>query len=318
MNFAYLQAGFRINQEMSNRLKSTKQGLSNFKVKLPPELHYNFNVKQFIDRALAEDIGDGDHTSLSCIPYIAEGKARLLVKEKGIIAGVDLALEIFKQVDKTLLVTTFINDGKQVQKGDIVLTVEGKARSIVLAERLVLNCMQRMSGIATNANKLVQLCKGTKTKVIDTRKTTPTIRGLEKWAVVIGGGANHRIGLYDMILIKDNHIDYSGGIKQAIEEANQYLRAKKKKLKIEIEARNLNEVKQILAVGGIDRIMLDNFTLNDIKKAVKLINGKYQTEASGGITEKTISSYAKCGVDFISVGALTHSIKSIDLSLKAY
>ena len=262
-------------------------------------------------------MGDGDHTSLACISSSSKGKAQLLVKENGVLAGVDLAIEIFKQVDKTLHVNILINDGKPVKKGDIVLIVEGKAQSILLAERLVLNCMQRMSGIATKTNKLVQLCKGTKTKVIDTRKTTPNIRGLEKWAVVLGGGANHRIGLYDMILIKDNHIDYAGGIKQAIEAANAYLRSKKKKLKIEVEARNLGEVKQILAIGNVNRIMLDNFTTADIKKAVKLINGKYQTEASGGITEKTIKSYAKCGVDFISVGALTHSVKSLDLSLKA-
>lgn len=285
--------------------------------KLNPELLYNFNIQQFIKQALSEDMGDGDHTSLACIPYSAKGKAHLLVKENGVLAGVELVLKIFEQVDKSLKVKVFITDGKHIKIGDIVLTVEGKAQSILLAERLVLNCMQRMSGIATHTNKLVQLCKGTTTKVIDTRKTTPNIRGLEKWSVLLGGGANHRIGLYDMILIKDNHIDYAGGIKQAIEAANSYLKAKNKKLKIEIEARNLNEVKQILAIGKVHRIMLDNFSISDIKKAVKLIDGKYQTEASGGITEKSIHSYAKCGVDFISVGALTHSIKSLDLSLKA-
>jgi nicotinate-nucleotide pyrophosphorylase (carboxylating) len=285
--------------------------------KLNPELLYKFNIQQFIHKALAEDVGDGDHTSLSCIPSLAKGKAHLLVKENGALAGVELAIKIFKQVDKALKVTVFIKDGALIKKGDIVLIVEGKAQSILLAERLVLNCMQRMSGIATATHKLVTLCKGTETKVIDTRKTTPTIRGLEKWAVLIGGGANHRIGLYDMILIKDNHVDYAGGIKQAIEAANNYLKTNKKKLAIEIEARNLNEVKQILAVGKVQRIMLDNFSIVDIKKAIKLIDGKYQTEASGGITEKTIASYAKCGVDFISVGALTHSIKSLDLSLKA-
>lgn len=285
--------------------------------KLNPELLYNFNIQHFIEQALAEDMGDGDHTSLACIPNSAKGKAHLLVKENGVLSGVELALKIFEQVDKSLKVKVFITDGKSIKTGDIVLTVEGKAQSILLAERLVLNCMQRMSGIATHTNKLVQLCKGTTTKVIDTRKTTPNIRGLEKWAVLLGGGANHRIGLYDMILIKDNHIDYAGGIKQAIEAANTYLKRKNKKLKIEIEARNLNEVKQILTIGNVHRIMLDNFSIADIKKAVKLINGKYQTEASGGITEKSIKSYAKCGVDFISVGALTHSIKSLDLSLKA-
>ncbi|MCE9538316.1 MAG: carboxylating nicotinate-nucleotide diphosphorylase [Bacteroidetes bacterium] len=285
--------------------------------KLLPESLYNFSIHQFISLALAEDMGDGDHTSLACIPSSAKGKAHLLVKENGVIAGVELALLIFKQVDKSLKTTVFIKDGALIKKGDIVLIVEGKAQSILLAERLVLNCMQRMSGIATATHKLVSLCKGTDTKVIDTRKTTPNIRGIEKWAVLLGGGANHRIGLYDMIMIKDNHVDYAGGIKQAIEAASEYLKIKKKKLKIEIEARNLNEVIQILAVGNVHRIMLDNFSTEDTKKAVKLINGKYQTEASGGITEKTIASYAKCGVDFISVGALTHSIKSLDLSLKA-
>lgn len=285
--------------------------------KLLPERLYNFNIHKFINQALAEDKGDGDHTSLACIPSSAKGKAHLLVKENGILAGVELALQIFKQVDKTLKIKILITDGQSIKKGDIVLIVEGKAQSILLAERLVLNCMQRMSGIATYTNKLVQLCKGTKTKVIDTRKTTPNLRGLEKWAVLLGGGANHRIGLYDMILIKDNHIDYAGGIKKAIEAANVYLKSKKKKLKIEIEARNLDEVKQILSIGNVHRIMLDNFTTVDIKKAIKIINGKYETEASGGITEKTIASYAKCGVDFVSVGALTHSIKSLDLSLKA-
>ena len=282
-----------------------------------PEKYYNFNIQQFIKTALAEDLGDGDHTSLACIPMNAKGKAQLLVKENGILAGAELALEIFKTVDSSLKVKMLKKDGSKIEIGDIVLTVEGKSQSILLAERLVLNCMQRMSGIATKTNKLVKLCKGTKTKVIDTRKTTPNLRGLEKWAVVLGGGANHRIGLYDMVLIKDNHIDYAGGIKQAIDAANHYLRSKRKKLKIEIEARNLNEVKQILAIGTIHRIMLDNFSISDIKKAVKLIDGKYETEASGGITEKTIASYAKCGVDFISVGALTHHIKSLDLSLKA-
>lgn len=285
--------------------------------KLLPETLYHFNIKQFIHSALTEDMGDGDHTSLACIPASAKGKAHLLVKESGIIAGVALSLEIFKQVDKNLKINVLIKDGSVIKKGDIILTVEGKAQSILLAERLVLNCMQRMSGIATYTNKLVQLCKGTNAKVIDTRKTTPNIRGLEKWAVVIGGGANHRIGLYDMILIKDNHIDYAGGIEQAILAANNYLKAKKKKLKIEVEARNIDEVKQILAIGNINRVMLDNFSIANIKKAVKLIGHNYETEASGGITEKNIQSYAKCGVDFISVGALTHNIKSLDLSLKA-
>lgn len=284
---------------------------------LAPESLYHFNIPAFIKAALTEDTGDGDHTSLACIPATAKGKAQLLVKQDGVVAGVELAVQIFKQVDKALKVTVFIKDGSRIKKGDIILSVSGSSRSILLAERLVLNCMQRMSGIATYTHHLVKLCKGTPSKVIDTRKTTPTLRGLEKWAVVIGGGANHRIGLYDMILIKDNHIDYAGGIKQAIESANAYLKKKKKKLKIEIETRSLDEVKQVLAVGKINRILLDNFSTKDLKKAVQLIDGKYETEASGGITEDTIRKVAKCGVDFISVGALTHSIKSIDLSLKA-
>jgi nicotinate-nucleotide pyrophosphorylase (carboxylating) len=278
---------------------------------------YHFNLQNFISQALAEDVGDGDHTSLACIPDSAKGKAHLLVKEGGIIAGVELAIQIFKKVDPALKVNVLIKDGTPIKKGDIILTVSGKSQSILIAERLVLNCMQRMSGIATQTNKMVLLCKGTHARLLDTRKTTPTIRGLEKWAVLIGGGMNHRIGLYDMILIKDNHIDYAGGIQQAILAANLYLKTKRKKLRIEIEARDLNEVKQILEVGNIHRIMLDNFSYADIRKAVKMINGKYETEASGGITEKTISKYAACGVDFISVGALTHNIKSLDLSLKA-
>ncbi|HEX8514701.1 MAG TPA: carboxylating nicotinate-nucleotide diphosphorylase [Bacteroidia bacterium] len=285
--------------------------------KLQPEKLYNFSIQKFISSALAEDIGDGDHTSLSCIPPDARGKARLLVKEAGILAGEELARHIFKTVDSSLKLTVFIKDGAEIKPGDVVLTVEGRSQSILVAERLVLNCMQRMSGIATKTSMLVKLCKGTKTKVIDTRKTTPNMRALEKWAVVIGGGANHRIGLYDMILIKDNHIDYAGGIRQAIEAANSYLKAKKKKLRIEVEARNIDEVKQILETGNVHRIMLDNFNYADIRKAVKLIGNKYETEASGGITEKTIAAYARCGVDFISVGALTHNIKSLDLSLKA-
>jgi nicotinate-nucleotide pyrophosphorylase (carboxylating) len=285
--------------------------------RLNPERLYHFHIQNFIHTALAEDAGDGDHTSLACIPPNTKGKAQLLVKENGILAGVELAVEIFRTVDKSLKVKVFLKDGSKIKVGDIVLHVEGKSQSILLAERLVLNCMQRMSGIATKTNQLVQFCKGTKTKVIDTRKTTPTIRGLEKWAVVIGGGANHRIGLYDMILIKDNHIDYAGGIKQAIDACKKYLKSKNKKLKIEVESRNLNEVNEILSIGGIHRIMLDNFSISDIKKAVKLINGKFETEASGGITEQNISKYAGCGVDFISVGALTHHIKSLDLSLKA-
>jgi nicotinate-nucleotide pyrophosphorylase (carboxylating) len=284
---------------------------------LKPELLYHFNIQQFISQALAEDTGDGDHTSLACIPGTAKGKAKLIVKENGIIAGVELAKLIFSHVDPALNLKILIKDGTRVAKGDIVLTVRGSSQSILLAERLVLNCMQRMSGIATYTARLVALCKGTKAKVIDTRKTTPTLRGLEKWAVVIGGGSNHRIGLYDMILIKDNHIDYAGGIRQAIEAANDYLKGRKKKLKIEIETRDLDEVQQVLAVGKVQRIMLDNFSYSDIKKALLLIKGRYETEASGGITERNIAKFAACGVDYISVGALTHSVKSLDLSLKA-
>jgi nicotinate-nucleotide pyrophosphorylase (carboxylating) len=286
--------------------------------RLKPEQLYNFSISEFIKRAIAEDAGDGDHTSLACIPFSAKGKARLLIKEAGVIAGIALAKEIFAQVDKSLKVKILITDGTKVKIGDVALTVEGSSRSILLAERLVLNCMQRMSGIATATSRLVTLCEGTKAKVIDTRKTTPTIRGLEKWAVVIGGGANHRIGLYDMILIKDNHIDYAGGIPQAIRAANDYIKLKKKKLKIEIEARSLEEVRQIMQEGRIHRIMLDNFSYADIRKAVRMIGGKYEIEASGGINEKTIARYAACGVDFISVGALTHHISSLDMSLKAY
>ncbi len=282
-----------------------------------PEQAYHFNLKHFIQQALQEDVGDGDHSSLSCIPATAKKKAKLLVKENGIIAGVELAQTIFKQIDKKLEVKTLIKDGSKIKTGDIILTVEGSAQSILKAERLVLNCMQRMSGIATYTNKLVQLCEGTKTKVIDTRKTSPNLRALEKWAVVIGGGANHRIGLYDMIMLKDNHIDYAGGIPKAIQSANTYLKKKKKKLKIEVETRNIDEVKQVLATGKIHRIMLDNFSIAETKKALALINKKYETESSGGITEKNIRNYAACGVDYISVGALTHSVKSLDLSLKA-
>lgn len=280
---------------------------------LPSSITY---LNSFIDNALREDVGDGDHTSLACIPATAKGKAKLLVKEKGIIAGVELAALIAKKVDHKLRITKLINDGSKVKPGDIAFTIAGSARSILKAERLILNFMQRMSGIATKTNALVQLCKGTKAKVIDTRKTTPGMRFIEKWAVRIGGGSNHRFGLYDMIMIKDNHIDYAGSIRKAIEAANNY--QKKKKLKIEIEARNINELKQILAVGKVDRIMLDNFSIPDLKKALQLIKGKFETEASGGITEKNIRNYAKCGVDFISIGALTHSVKSLDLSLKSF
>ena len=274
-------------------------------------------IDDLIDIAIKEDIGDGDHTSLSCIPTTSTGKAQLLVKEDGILAGVELAKKIFLKIDSNLKVNQFLNDGDTIKVGDIAFTVEGSSQKILQAERLVLNFMQRMSGIATTTSYYVSLIEGTNTKVLDTRKTTPGLRAIEKWAVKIGGGVNHRIGLYDMIMIKDNHIDYAGGIAEAIKSTKAYLKAKNKNLKIEVEARNLQEVEEILAEGGIHRIMLDNFSYDDMRTAVKIIDGKYETEASGGITDKTIRNYAECGVDYISVGALTHQIKSLDLSLKA-
>jgi len=274
-------------------------------------------IDQFIINSLSEDVGDGDHTSLATIAAGTKGKAKLLVKDTGTLAGVELALEIFRIVDETLNITVFLNDGATVKPGDIVLEADGDAQSILKAERLVLNCMQRMSGIATTTRRIVDLLQGTKTKVLDTRKTTPGLRYLEKWAVRIGGGVNHRFGLYDMILIKDNHVDYSGGIKQAIEKTHQYLAAKNKNLQIEIEVRNLDELQQVLQTGGINRILLDNFKFDELRKAVKIIDNKFTTEASGGITIDNIREYADCGVDYISVGALTHSVKSLDLSLKA-
>lgn len=275
-------------------------------------------VDLFIKNAIAEDVGDGDHTSLSTIPKNTQGKAKLIVKEEGILAGVELALEIFNHIDANLKVKVSIADGAAVKYGDIAFTVEGSTHSILLAERLVLNCMQRMSGIATKTNRIVSALQPYQTKVLDTRKTTPGLRYLEKWAVKIGGGVNHRIGLYDMILIKDNHVDYAGGITDAINAANNYLQETGKKLAIEIEVRNLEELKQVLAVGKVDRIMLDNFELPLLKQAVDFIDGKFTTEASGGIVEENVTDYAKCGVDFISMGALTHSVKSLDLSLKAF
>ncbi|MCO5936222.1 carboxylating nicotinate-nucleotide diphosphorylase [Mucilaginibacter sp. RB4R14] len=274
-------------------------------------------VHQFIVNALSEDVGDGDHTSLSTIEAGTQGKAKLLVKDTGILAGVELALEIFSEVDPNLKVTVFLNDGAEVKPKDIALEVEGAAQAILKAERLVLNCMQRMSGIATTTHQIVDLLKGTNTKVLDTRKTTPGMRYLEKWAVRIGGGVNHRFGLYDMILIKDNHVDYSGGIRQAIENANKYLADTGKKLAIEIEVRNIEELEQVLQTGNVNRILIDNFNFDDLRQAVNMIQGRYITEASGGITIDNIRDYADCGVDYVSVGALTHSIKSLDLSLKA-
>ncbi len=275
-------------------------------------------IDLFIKNALAEDLGDGDHTSLSTIPADTTGKAKLIIKEKGIIAGVELSLHIFNYIDSHLQVEELIHDGESVKYGDIALIVSGSVHSILLAERLILNCMQRMSGIATKTNQIVKSLAGYSTKLLDTRKTTPGLRLLEKWAVRIGGGVNHRIGLYDMILIKDNHVDYAGGISNAIKAANLYLQENNRKLQIEIEVRNLSELQTVLETGNVNRIMLDNFEPSLLKDAIKLINGRYITEASGGITEANIVDYAACGVDFISMGALTHSVKSLDMSLKAF
>ncbi len=275
-------------------------------------------IDLFIKNAIAEDVGDGDHTSLSTIPQNTNGRAKLLVKEEGILAGVELALAIFNQIDPALTVETLLNDGDEIKPNDIVFVVTGNTHSILLAERLVLNCMQRMSGVATKTNRIVKRLAGYKTKVLDTRKTTPGLRYLEKWAVRIGGGVNHRIGLYDMILIKDNHVDYAGGIKNSILQANDYLKRTGKKLQIEIEVRNLEELQQVLEVGQVDRVMLDNFELPLLKQAVEFVDGRFLTEASGGIVEANVADYAACGVDYISMGELTHSVKSIDLSLKAF
>lgn len=271
----------------------------------------------FIKNALHEDIREGDHTSNSTVPENAQGKARLLVKDKGIVAGVELAELIFKTVDPKLQVEVLIKDGDPIEYGQIVLYVEGNDRSILTAERLVLNCMQRMSGIATVTNDIVKKLEGTKCKVLDTRKTTPGFRLLEKWAVKIGGGVNHRFGLFDMILIKDNHVDYAGGIKNALLAAQKYLKDKNLDLPIEIEVRNLVELEEALEVGGVVRIMLDNFDYEKTKEAIKIINGRFPVESSGNINPQTVRSYADCGVDYVSMGYLTHSAKSLDLSLKA-
>lgn len=274
-------------------------------------------IDQFINTSLHEDVGDGDHTSLATIPAGTQGKAKLLIKDNGILAGVELAAEIFHIVDKDLQLKIFLQDGAPVKYGDIAFEVNGDARNILTAERLVLNCMQRMSGIATKTHQITELLKDTKTKVLDTRKTTPGIRYIEKWAVKIGGGTNHRFGLYDMILIKDNHVDYSGGIKQALDKTHRYLAENNKQLRVEIEVRNLDELQQVLDAGGADMILLDNFNFDDLRAAVNTIGGEYVTEASGGITIDNIRQYAECGVDYISVGALTHSVKGLDMSLKA-
>lgn len=276
------------------------------------------NIEEIIEKALAEDIGSGDHTSLSCIPQEAKGKARLLVKEDGIIAGVSIAALVFRKVDPNLTFNILLNDGSPIKKGDIAFTVEGKSISILTSERLVLNFMQRMSGIATATKELADIIKGTKAKILDTRKTTPLLREFEKMAVRIGGGLNHRMGLYDMIMIKDNHIDFAGSIEKAILSTTDYLIRNKLNLKIEIEARSIKDVIEILSVGKVNRIMLDNFTPDLMKEAVDLIGGRFETEASGGITKENILAYAKTGVNFISVGAITHHIKSLDLSLKAF
>jgi len=275
------------------------------------------DFEQLISLWFAEDIGDGDHTTLSCIPASAIGKSQLIVKENGILAGVEVAREIFRAFDPELKMTVFITDGAEVKVGDVAFVVEGKVQSLLQTERLMLNIMQRMSGVATRTREYVKALEGTKTRVLDTRKTTPGLRLLEKEAVKIGGGVNHRIGLYDMILLKDNHVDFAGGIDKAILRAQNYLKEKGKNLKIEIEVRNFDELAQVMAVGGVDRIMLDNFTPENTRKAVDIIADKYETESSGGITFDTLREYAECGVDYISVGALTHSVKSLDMSFKA-
>jgi nicotinate-nucleotide pyrophosphorylase (carboxylating) len=283
----------------------------------PPYISDHF-LEKFITAAFVEDVGDGDYSTQASIPAAVKSRARLLVKENGILAGVELAQHIFKLVDPTLSVDVKLEDGSIIKSGDEAYIVEGSARSILTSERLVLNCMQRMSGIATLTHRLVELVKGTKAVLLDTRKTTPNFRLLEKWSVLLGGGQNHRMGLFDMVMLKDNHVDMAGGIEQAILRTKEYLRATNRKLKIEIETRTLKEVEEVLRVGNVDIIMLDNMSIDEMKKAVWLIKDRYKTEASGGITEQTIRDVAECGVDYISVGALTHSVKSLDLSLKVY
>lgn len=272
---------------------------------------------RLIDLAFAEDIGDGDHTTLCCIPADAMGRSRLLIKEEGVLAGIEMAKKVFSRFDPDLQVEVFIEDGTEVHPGDVAMIVSGRIQSLLQTERLMLNIMQRMSGIATQTRKYVKLLEGTHTRVLDTRKTTPGLRMLEKAAVKIGGGVNHRIGLFDMILLKDNHVDFAGGISNAIERCHNYLEQNNMKLKIEIEVRNFDEIRQVMEKGGVDRIMLDNFSVEDTRKAVEMIAGKYETESSGGITFDTIRSYAECGVDYVSVGALTHSVKGLDMSFKA-
>jgi len=278
---------------------------------------FDKEIELIIANAIREDVGDGDHSSLACIPATANGKAKLLVKDEGVIAGVEFAKQVFAYVDKNMVVETLIEDGAKVKYGDIVFYVEGASQSILKAERLVLNAMQRMSAIAAKTRIFVDLLEGTNTKILDTRKTTPGIRALEKWAVKIGGGENHRFALYDMIMLKDNHIDFVGGLTKAIDKTKQYLKSTNRDLKIIVEARNLEEIKEILKSKGVYRILIDNFNFEDTRKAVQLIGDKCLTESSGGINEKTVRKYAECGVDYISSGALTHSVYNMDLSLKA-
>jgi len=278
---------------------------------------FNKEIELIIANAIREDVGDGDHSSLACIPATAKGKAKLLVKDEGVIAGVTFAKQVFAYIDKDISVKTLIEDGSEVSFGDIVFYVEGASQSILKAERLVLNAMQRMSAIATKTKQFVDLLEGTGTKILDTRKTTPGIRALEKWAVKIGGGENHRFALYDMIMLKDNHIDFAGGITKAIDLTKQYLKDTNLDLKIIVEARNLDEIEEILQSGGVYRILIDNFNYADTRKAVAMIGNQCLTESSGGINENTIRKYAECGVDYISSGALTHSVYNMDLSLKA-
>ena len=280
-------------------------------------LSVNELVDRLIDLSFAEDIGDGDHTTLCCIPEDAMGRSKLLIKEEGILAGVEIAKEVFHRFDPDMLVEVFMGDGSHVKVGDVAMIVSGRVRSLLQTERLMLNIMQRMSGIATMTHRYVERLEGTHTHVLDTRKTTPGMRMLEKQAVKIGGGVNHRIGLFDMILLKDNHVDFAGGIENAIDRCHAYLREKGLDLKIEIEVRNLDELERVLRRGGVDRIMLDNFTVDDTRKAVEMVAGRYETESSGGITLDTLRDYAEAGVDFISVGALTHSVKGLDMSFKA-
>ena len=274
-------------------------------------------IEKLIELSFAEDIGDGDHTTLSSIPEDAMGENILIIKEDGVLAGVEMAKRIFAHFDKELKVEVLMEDGAEVKKGDIAMRVSGKVRSLLQTERLMLNVMQRMSGIATMTRKYVKQLEGTNTRVLDTRKTTPGMRIMEKEAVKIGGGVNHRIGLFDMILLKDNHVDFAGGIKQAIERAKEYCKEKGKELKIEIEVRNFDELQQVLDLGGVDRIMFDNFDTTATRKAVEMVGGRFETESSGGITFDTLRDYALCGVDFLSVGALTHSVKGLDMSFKA-